>query len=69
MGVPVAAVVPGVAAAPAVLASAGVGWVVSAGVVLLVAVFAGGVFVLAPSSALPVSLAVASACACCPSVA
>lgn len=67
----VAAVVLGVAAAPAVLASTGAVWVVFAGVsvLLLVAVFAAGTFVLEPSSALPMSLAVASACACCPAVA
>lgn len=72
VGVVVAAVVPGVAvllgvaAAPAVLASAGSVWVVPAGVavLLLVAVFAAGAFVLTPSSTLPASLAVASACAC-----
>lgn len=77
--VAVAAVVLGVAGLPgvaAVLASAGTGWVVFAGVawlasagvavLLLVAVSAAGTFVLAPSSALPVSLTVASACACCP---
>lgn len=82
VGVPVVAVVPGVAvllvaavstgvaAAPAVLVFAGSVWVVFAGVsvLLLVAVFAAGTFVLEPSSALPVSLAVASACACCPAV-
>lgn len=66
----VAAVVLGVAAAPAVLASTGAVWVVFAGVsvLLLVAVFAAGTFVLEPSSALPVSLFVASACACCSAV-
>ena len=58
---------PGVAAAPAVLVSVGAGWVVLAGVavLLLVVAFAVGVLALALSSALPVSLAVASACACC----
>ena len=66
----VAAVVLGVAVVPAVLAFAGLGWVVLAGVtvLLLVAVFAAGAFVLAPSSASSVSLVVASACACCSAV-
>lgn len=66
--VAVAAVVLGVAAVSVVLAFAGVAWLASAGVavLLLVAVSAAGTFVLAPSSALPVSLTVASACACCP---
>ena len=66
----VAVVVLGVAAAPAVLVSAGAGWVVLVGVavLLLVAVFAAGAFVLAPSSALPASLVAASTCACCPTV-
>ena len=67
----VAAVVLGVDAAPAVLAIAESVWVVFAGVVLLllVAVFAAGAFVLVSSSTSPVSLAVASACACCSAVA
>lgn len=72
----VAAVVPGtavptdVAAAPTVLAFAGSVWVVLAGsaVLLLVAVFAEGAFVLGPSSALLTSLVVASTCACCAAV-
>ena len=66
LGVAVVSVVSlGVAAAPAVLASAGSGWMVSAGVVvLLVAAFAAGAFVLAPPSALPASLVVVSGCAC-----
>lgn len=73
-GVPGVAGLPGVTAAPAVLAvsvPAGLGWVVLAGVevLLLVAVFAAGAFVLAPSLASPVPLAVASACACCSAVA
>lgn len=68
VGVVVAAVVLGVATVSVVLAFAGVAWLVSAGVavLLLVAVSAAGTFVLAPSSALPVSLLVASTCACCP---
>ena len=68
VGVVVAAVVLGVPAVSVVLAFAGVAWLASAGVavLLLVAVSAAGTFVLAPSSALPVSLTVASACACCP---
>lgn len=62
---------PGVAAAPAVLAFAGSGWLVFAevAVLLLVVAFAAGVLALALSSALPVSLAVVSACACCLAVA
>ena len=68
VGVVVAAVVLGAPAVSVVLAFAGVAWLASAGVavLLLVAVSAAGTFVLAPSSALPVSLTVASACACCP---
>ena len=67
--VSVAAVSSGVAAASAVLEFVGLGWVVLAGVavLLLVAVFAAGAFVLAPSSASPVP-PVASACACCSAV-
>ena len=67
----VATVVLGVAVAPAVLVFAGSVWVVFAGVavLLLAAVFAAGVFALALSSASPASLAVSSACACCPAVA
>ena len=67
----VAAVVSGVVAAPAVLAFAESVWVVLAGVVLLllVAVFAAGAFVLGPSTASSVSLAVATACVCCSAVA
>ena len=66
--VAVAVVLLGVAVAPGVLVPAGLGWVVFAGVAVLlpVAVFATGAFMLVPSSALPVSLTVASACACSP---
>ena len=69
-GVSVASAVPGMVAASAVLASVGLGWVVFAGVVLLLSteVFAAGAFVLASSSASPVSLVVASACTCCSEV-
>lgn len=63
--VPVAAVVlPGVAAF-AVLASAGSVWLVPVDVAVLSSAESDVAFVLVPSSALPVSLLVASACACC----
>lgn len=71
VGVPVAAVVPGVAAVPALVASAHS--VLTALVPVDVAVLPSAVsaiaFVLVPSSALAVSLFVASDCACCSAVA
>ena len=68
-GVPVAAVVlPGVAAF-AVLASVGSVWLVPVDVAVLSSAESAVAFVLVPSSALPVSSFVASACACCSSVA
>lgn len=64
MGVGVAAGVPGVAAVGfAVLAA-----VVPVDVAVLPSTVPAVAFVLAPSSALPVSLLVASACACCSAV-
>lgn len=63
-GVPVAAVVPGVAAS-AVLASAGSVWLVPVDVAVLSSAESAVAFVVAPSSALPVSPFVASACVCC----
>ncbi len=70
VGVPVAVVVPGVAAVPALVASAHS--VLTALVPVDVAVPSSTVsavaFVLVPSSVLPVSLLVASACACCSAV-
>ena len=63
-GVPFSAVVPGVAAS-AVLASAGSVWLVPVDVAVLSSTVSAVVFVLVPSSALSVSLLVASACACC----
>lgn len=68
VGVPVAAVVPGVAV-PVVLASAGSVWLVPVDVAVLSSTVSAVAFVLVPSSALPVSLLVAPACACCPAVA
>lgn len=68
MGAPVAAVVPGVAAS-AVLASAGSVWLVPVDVAVLSSAESAVAFVVAPSSALPVPLVVASACACCSAVA
>ena len=66
VGVPVAAGVPGVAAVPLALS------VLAALVPVDVAVPSSTVSAIAlalvPSSALPVSLLVASACACCPAV-
>lgn len=60
--------VPGVAAS-AVLASAGSVWLVAVDVAVLSSAVSAVAFVLASSSALPVSLFVASACACCSVVA
>ena len=60
--------VPGVAAS-AVLASAGSVWLVPVEVAVLSSTVPVVAFVLASSSALPVSLLAASACACCPAVA
>lgn len=62
MGVPVAA-------ASAVLASAGSVWLVAVNVAVLSSAESAVAFVLVPSSALPVPLLVASACACCVAVA
>lgn len=66
--VPVAAVVPGVAAS-AVLASAGSVWLVPVDVAVLSSAVSAVAFVLVPSSALSVLPLVASACACCVAVA
>lgn len=67
MGVVVAAVVPGVVGVPSALS------VLTALVPVDVAVLSSTVFAVAlvsvPSSALPASLLVSSACACCPAVA
>lgn len=60
--------VPGVAAS-AVLASAGSVWLVAVDVAVLSSAESAVAFVLVPSSALPVPLLVASACACCVAVA
>lgn len=68
VGVVVAAVVQGVAVS-VVLASAGSVWLVPVDVAVLSSAESAVVFVLAPSSALPVLLLVASACACCSAVA
>ena len=62
------AVVPGVAAS-AVLASAGSVWLVPVDVAVLSSTESAVAFVLVPSSASPVSMLVASACACCSVVA
>ena len=62
------AVVP-VAAASAVLASAGSVWLAPVDVAVLSSAVSAVAFVLVPSSALPVPLLVASACACCVAVA
>lgn len=62
------AVVPGVAAS-AVLASAGSVWLVPVDVAVLSSAESAVAFVLVSSSASPVSLLVASACACCSAVA
>ena len=66
-GVPGTAVVPGVAVS-VVLASAGSVWLVPVDVAVLSSTESAVAFVLVPSSALPVSLFVASACACCSAV-
>lgn len=58
-----------VAAASAVLASAGSVWLVAVNVAVLSSAESAVAFVLVPSSALPVPLLVASACACCVAVA
>ena len=60
--------VPGVAAS-AVLASAGSVWLVAVDVAVLSSAESAVAFVLVPSSALPVPLLVAPACACCVAVA
>lgn len=67
VGVAVVAVVPGVAVS-VVLASAGSVWLVPVDVAVLSSAESAAVFVLLPSSALSVSLLVASACACCSAV-
>lgn len=66
-GVVVAAVVPGVEVSAA-LASAGSAWLVPVDVAVLSSTVSAVTFVLLPSSALPVSLLLASACACCSAV-
>lgn len=68
VGVPVAAVVPGVAVS-VVLASTGSVWLVPVDVAVLSSAESAVAFVLVPSSASPVSMLVASACACCSVVA
>lgn len=71
-GVPVAAVVPGVAVVPvaaAVLSALSVlAALVPVDVAMLSSAESAVAFVLVPSSALSVSLPVASACACCSAV-
>lgn len=67
VGVPVAAVVPGVAAVP--LALSVLAALVPVDVAVLSSTVSAVAFVLAPSSALPVSPLVASTCACCSAVA
>lgn len=66
--VPGVVVVPGVAVS-VVLASAGSVWLVPVDVAVLSSAESAAAFVLVPSSALPVPLLVASACACCVAVA
>lgn len=66
--VPIAAVVPGVAVS-VVLASTGSVWLVPVDVAVLSSAESAVTFVLVPSSASPVSMLVASACACCSVVA
>ena len=68
VGVPVAAAVPGVEVS-VVLASARSVWLVPVDVAVLSSTVSAVAFVSAPSSALPVSLLVASAFACCSAVA
>lgn len=68
MGVSVAAVVPGVAVS-VVLASAGSVWLVPVDVAVSSSTEPAVAFVVAPSSALSVSLLVAPACDCCSAVA
>lgn len=68
MGVPVAAVVPGVAVS-VVLASTGSVWLVPVDVAVLSSTVSAVAFALVPSSALPVPLLVASDCVCCSAVA
>lgn len=67
-GVPVAVGVPGVEVSVA-LASAGSAWLVPVDAEVLSSTVSAVAFVLVPSSALPVPLLVASACACCSAVA
>lgn len=66
--VPVAAAVPGMAVSVA-LASAVSVWLVPVDVAVLSSTVSAVAFVSVPSSALPVPLLVASACACCSAVA
>lgn len=70
VGVPVAAAVPGVAVVSALVASAlsVLTALVSVDVEVPSSTLFAVAFVLVPSSALPVSLLVASACACCSAV-
>lgn len=68
VGVSVAAVVPGVAVS-VVLASAGSVWLVPVDAAVPSSAESAVAFVSVPSSALPVPLLVASACACCVAVA
>lgn len=67
MGVVVAAVVPGVAAVPSTLSVLAA--LAPVDVAALSSTVSAVAFVSVPSSALPVSLFVASACACCSAVA
>lgn len=67
VGVPVAAAVPGVAAVPSTLSVLAA--LAPVDVVALSYTVSAVAFVSVPSSALPVSLFVASACACCSAVA
>lgn len=67
VGVPVAAVVPGVAAVPSTLSVLAA--LAPVDVAALSSTVSAVAFVSVPSSALPVSLFVASACACCSAVA
>lgn len=66
-GVPVAAAVPGVEVSAA-LAFAGSVWLVPVDVAVLSSAVSAVTFVFVPSSALPVSLFVSAACACCSAV-
>ncbi|WP_147344746.1 hypothetical protein [Collinsella sp. OF02-10] len=66
VGMPVAAAVPGVAAVP--LALSVLTALVPVDVAVLSSTVSAVAFVSVPSSALPVSLLMASACACCSAV-